>query len=168
MTKAEYILLSDEISYINSYLELEYVRLKKNLEFSVEVDNQIDPEKYLIPSMLLQPNVENALLHGLLPKKADRSLRITIRQKTSEQLIITITDNGIGRDASLVRKNRLGSNHRSWAMQILRERIKIRNHIAKKKIISLHIIDLKDGDKVLGTQIVLQIPFRQKIILPDN
>ncbi|WP_299115375.1 two-component regulator propeller domain-containing protein [uncultured Winogradskyella sp.] len=156
MSKSEYLPLVDEISYISSYLELEENRLGGNLETSIEVSDDIDLKNTLIPCMLFQPIIENALIHGLQPKKDNRKLDIKINQ--SEGFIIgQVEDNGIGRAAAETNKQKQIARHKSLATQILNERIEINNTNSNLKM-SYDIIDLYNNGKPSGTKVILNIP----------
>jgi len=154
MSNSEDILLRDEIDYLRSYLELEKLRLNDNLKITFDIDSKLDVDHTFIPCMLFQPVVENAVLHGLWPKKMDREIIISFR-KQEDVLVGTITDNGIGRDAA--KKKKLKQKYRSWATKIMNDRISLFNKLHKRKI-NFKISDLKNGNLALGTQVILKIP----------
>jgi len=96
-SKKEEIALSNEIDSVREYIELEQLRF--GFDYAIELQNGIDPNDIFVPPMLLQPFVENAILHGLLLKKSDRMLKVQIL-KIHNKIILVIEDNGVGREAA--------------------------------------------------------------------
>jgi len=157
INNSDQITLKDEITYLHSYLELENLRLNHSLNYTFNIDQTLDIKGNKIPCMMLQPIIENAIIHGLIPKKDNLTLEVNI---INQDLFIKIEiiDNGIGREAStnLNAKNKKG--HKSWATHIMNERIYLSNEICKEKI-EFSIEDLKDkNNKSLGTKVVLIFP----------
>jgi two-component sensor histidine kinase len=92
------ITIADEIKNLHDYLELQKTRFAGKFQFSILVDGQIEPERVKIPSLLLQPFVENAINHGLLPRNEEGRLQIEFRHGTNKnEIICLIDDDGIGR-----------------------------------------------------------------------
>ena len=107
--------------------------------------------------MMLQPIIENALIHGLTPKKENLNLDIDFIDK-NHFITVEITDNGIGREASAVINEKSRKNHKSWATHIMNERINLSNDLSKEKI-TFQIIDLKDeAENSIGTKVILKLP----------
>jgi tetratricopeptide (TPR) repeat protein len=153
----DFVLLSEEISTIENYLELQNVRFPEKFDYFIEVDESIDPENIHIPSMLTQPFIENAIEHGLIPKKAEGHILIVFK-RTNGTLILEIEDNGIGRQKAHELLMKRDKHHKSVATNITRERIDVLNRKLKKKI-TLDIIDLKDEQgKAKGTKVIFEIP----------
>lgn len=92
------ISLEEEISVLTLYLELEHMRFQEKFNYSIDFSNDMDIEEIMIPSMLLQPFVENALWHGLMHKEGDRELHIRFYMRDEEVFVCEIEDNGIGRE----------------------------------------------------------------------
>jgi ligand-binding sensor domain-containing protein/two-component sensor histidine kinase len=92
----EMISLKDEIKIVTHYLLLEKLRFKTKIEYDVQVDSGLSLESILVPPMIIQPYVENAIIHGLLPKQMPGNVKIKIRKKEANQLLIVIEDDGIG------------------------------------------------------------------------
>jgi LytS/YehU family sensor histidine kinase len=118
-----FIPLSKEISFLNLYLSLENLRIP-DLTFSIETDPSIDPEVLLIPNMMLQPYIENAIWHGLSHRKANRQLQISIG-KTDAAIVCSIRDNGVGRKRATELKNSFRRGHNSRGMELLSKRFSI-------------------------------------------
>jgi len=144
--------LADEIDTLRLYIELEQVRFKNRFEFSITVDGDIDADGIIIPPMLLQPFVENAIWHGLMQKEDNGELTIDITRK-GERLLCTITDNGVGRNNANANKNPL-SQKKSMGMQITATRLKMLEQSG-----DFTVIDLNDKQgKSNGTKVVVTIP----------
>jgi len=151
------IRLSEEIEYLKTYLELEKIRVS-NLDYSITVDKMLDTEYLLIPPMLIQPFVENAILHGIRHLKKQGMMKISFERDHSF-LKVTIEDNGIGRKQSLEinQKNRL--SHHSKGTSITEQRIKLLSEKKSSKI-KVQTIDLETDGKVSGTKVILYIPMQ--------
>ncbi|WP_317170968.1 sensor histidine kinase [Pedobacter planticolens] len=147
-----YINLEEEIEYLNLYLSLEKNRFGDKFSYNIAVDEKIDKEETLIPSMLLQPYIENAIWHGIMPKEDGGEVKINIDQKDEDYLWIKIIDNGIGIKNSLSTKN---SAHKSKGMDLTQERINLLNKIEAKPI-QLYIE--QNGNS--GTTITILVPLR--------
>ncbi|RZL31888.1 MAG: diguanylate cyclase, partial [Pedobacter sp.] len=91
-----YITLEEELEYLNLYLKLEKNRFGDKLKYIINVDNEIDKDETLIPSMLLQPYVENAIWHGIMPKETGGVIQININLRDEHYLNIEIIDDGVG------------------------------------------------------------------------
>lgn len=113
--------LADELSAIKLYIEIEKIRIQEDLSVKFEIDIRQDLETIPFPSLLIQPFVENAIWHGLIPSKDEKKLDIRFTNQ-AEHILIEITDNGVGYHHSLMKKQNLNS-HRSHGIDITRERI---------------------------------------------
>jgi len=147
-----YITLEEEIEYLNLYLKLEKNRFGNKLEYSFNIDQNIDLEEAQIPSMLLQPYVENAIWHGIMPKETGGNIKINIKQIDDFYLNIEIIDDGIGIDNSLRDKK---ETHISKGMQLTKERLNLLGQIGAKPI---HL-SVKQNIKI-GTTVFISIPLK--------
>lgn len=154
-SKENFLPLKDELKALALYLELENMRLEDTLDSQINLHNEIDSEKTLIPTLFLQPFVENAILHGLLPKEGERKISIDI-EPLEKGFQCVITDNGIGRKASIELNKNRNRSHKSTALETITNRIKILNESGNVQI-SMEIIDLSVNDVAAGTQVVLKI-----------
>ncbi len=152
------IVLEDEIRAADLYLELERIRFEEEMEYEINVDENVDEEMTSIPPMLIQPFLENALKHGLFHKKGDKRIQLAFKKDTENALICSIRDNGIGRKASaLINQQRL-KKHKSFATAATQNRIELLN-IGREKAITFTIHDLTDeNENPLGTEVILRIP----------
>lgn len=156
-SEEEKILLSEEVEMLNNYLTLEKLRFGEDFKFMLEIDKTIDTHRTVIPSLILQPFVENAIKHGLLHKKGEKKLEIRFnRLKNKEGLEITVEDNGIGRKHSAEIKQRSKLNHKSFASNAVQKRIDLLNK-GKQFTIDLSIEDLTDSSKATGTCVTIHI-----------
>lgn len=110
--------------------------------------------------MLIQPFVENAIIHGIMPFEGKGLIEISMREKQDNScLVCEITDNGIGREASGKLKQNQGKTHKSIGMQLTRERLASLNSETEPKM-SFNIRDVVDDEnKVVGTKVIIQIPY---------
>ncbi|MGZ6539861.1 MAG: sensor histidine kinase, partial [Bacteroidia bacterium] len=155
-SKQQMIAVDEEIKALNLYLELEVMRFDKKFEYNINVDREIDQTYDRIPSMLIQPYVENAIIHGLLPKQGNGKISITL-EKHGDTILCTIEDNGIGREKSMEFKKNRVQQHKSMGMSITKERLDILNSSLNSNI-NAEIIDLFENGKSSGTKVKLIIP----------
>jgi len=152
------ISLAEEIESLGLYLELESLRFNNQFTFSFEISDGINPEEIDIPSMILQPYAENAVLHGLASREKDGKITIGF-SRDSNFLICTIEDNGIGRKkATELKQQRARRGGKSLGMKITQERIDLLS-IGEKHKINLQISDLVDEkENPCGTRVTLNFP----------
>ncbi|MDB5274824.1 MAG: domain S-box protein, partial [Chitinophagaceae bacterium] len=146
--------LSEEIKLLTNFIALEKLRLDDNLQVDFHIDPKIDPDELIVPSLILQPYVENAIEHGLLNKQSNRILTIDLAIENNF-LICRMEDNGIGRAASKKLKNDHLNKHKSIGMGITEERLKL---ISKDTFLSVNVIDLYDQqDNGCGTRVEIKM-----------
>ena len=155
-SKQQMIAVAEEINALNLYLELEVMRFDKKFEYQIIIDPEIDQTYDRIPSMLIQPYVENAIIHGLLPKQGNGKISIELK-KINDTLLCTIEDNGIGREKSMEFKKNRVQQHKSMGMSITKERLDILNSSLNSNI-NAEIIDLFENRNSSGTKVQLIIP----------
>ncbi len=159
MSNEKQVGLVEELKVLRLYLELEAIRFEDTFEYQIKVDDSIDPEEVSIPSMLIQPYVENAIKHGLLHKKDHRKLLISFTKSDEGDLLCCqVEDNGIGRKKSWELKAKRKTYHKSFAMSATQKRLELLNH-GRKSSIMVSIIDLEnEAGQALGTSVHLKIP----------
>lgn len=163
MTNTEMISLEDELAYIGAYAELQNMRQQNTFTFNVKMDNSLDITKCFLPTILLQPLIENAIIHGITPLKEKGVINLVI-QKKDNNLILKVEDNGVGRkESARLKKARKGVMHKSYANQIMKERIDIFNYLQESKT-NFYMEDLYPNEKYTGTRSTLTMPFRDKKI----
>jgi len=154
-SKHEFIALSEEVTFLKLYLSLEHLRFKEKFDYSLEVDDKISVEDYIIPPMIIQPYIENAVWHGLRYKEEKGHLYVKMMQLV-DGIKITIEDDGIGRKKSKALKTRNQQLTQSTGMKNISHRLQIIREINKLNI-QVQIDDLNVGDKT-GTRVVVLIP----------
>ena len=125
------IYLDDEIERIGLYLKLEEMRFQDKFDYEVNVDPMIEPQSVKIPSMLLQPFIENSIWHGILPRDQKGTIKVDVL-KRENKLIINIVDDGIGIDASRENKKGKSQHHDSKGMELTKGRINLISKVSKK------------------------------------
>jgi tetratricopeptide (TPR) repeat protein len=149
--------LKEELDALELYLELESLRFKEKFDYAITVDDEIDLLLYKIPTMLLQPYVENAIGHGLINKEGKGSLKIDILLD-HDYLRFTIEDNGIGREEAMKIKMSREKNHPSLGTRITESRMELANAVYGTRM-KVHYADLHDDHgKASGTRVEIQIP----------
>lgn len=158
-SKPSTIPLSKELDALNLYLDLESLRFENKFEYKVEIDVSIDINNIKIPSMLIQPYVENAIWHGLMHKTTTGSIKINIKQGDNV-LICIVEDNGIGRKrAQQILREKNNEFHRSVGMSLTQERLDVISQQSNTKLI-VAITDLQDTKgNGIGTRVELNLPF---------
>ena len=160
-SKKTLISLNEEISTLSLYLSMEKLRFENQFEYEIIKDQRIDYYETMIPPMLIQPFVENAIWHGLMPLKTKGSLTISF-QFVQDYFLCRVEDNGIGREKALIVKGKR-EPHLSTGITNVQERIELLNKINKKKII-LTITDLRQPDETAaGTLVELLLPIDLKV-----
>jgi ligand-binding sensor domain-containing protein len=153
---AEEITLVEETEILELYLSLEKLRFGREFVYQLTIDPKVDTYLTYLPPLILQPFVENAIKHGLLHKKGEKLLEVSMK-KEGEYLICKIKDNGIGRVYSGEIKKRQTEKHRSFSTDATQKRLDLLNRINHKKI-ELIITDLyNDEQQPAGTEVVLKI-----------
>lgn len=156
--RSESTSLKEEIEFIQDYIYLENLQFTSPVKLSLEIGENVQLEKVEIPTMILQPIIENSLLHAFPTNEIDKKIDISIHIK-SNYLIISITDNGIGREKS----NELNSHkmHKSHSSEILQERELLTNLLSKNSI-RIKVSDLKLNGKAIGTKVIISISLKLK------
>jgi len=152
----EFIDFSEEIKLIELYLTLEQLRFKEDFEYTINTNNIDD---VMIPPMLIQPFIENALVHGLLHRSGSK--RIQLDFQLDDVLICTITDNGVGRAKAKAIKDRQRTNHESFSVNAIRTRFEILQRYHKGSL-GFTYEDLMQNAEPTGTSVVLRIPVKRK------
>jgi len=151
-SREEYISLTKEIGWTEHYIGLQKLRFDGNFTYTIEADESLDRDNILIPPMLTQPFIENALEHGLM--ESGGRLQIVF-SRSDAYLKVSIADNGAGFDTS--QPQLPGSRHASLAIKITEERLRLLNRRKSKKIrFSIH------SEPGKGTTVELLIPVRTK------
>ena len=149
--------LADDLKLLKYYLELESMRFDSMFEYQLKVDEELLLQNINVPLLLIQTHVENAILHGLLPKEGDRLLKISFVQE-NEVMLCVIEDNGIGRDASQKINKTKTAYHRSRGIALSSQRLQLMYEDKGYKNL-IEITDLYSDSNAAGTRVELRIPF---------
>lgn len=157
-TERSTVSLEEEVDSLRLYIDLEVLRFENKFTYVIRIDSELNLDFYEVPTMLIQPYVENAILHGLVPKKTPGHLDIEFRAD-AHHIICTITDDGIGRKASREMKDRSAKpHHRSMGMRITHDRLELLNNVQNSNL-SVSITDLTDNSgNAAGTKVQIFIP----------
>ena len=148
--------LQQDLQALELYMQMEALRFKNRFNYIIEADNDIDKENTLIPPMLLQPFVENAIVHGFKHTK-NGVIKINVHHE-DDMLRYVVEDNGSGRN-NLAVNHEKDKQHKSLGLQIISERLNIINELKKVKT-AINIFDVKDEKNNLhGLRIELLLPF---------
>ena len=152
----QYVLLSEELASLSLYLDLEQVRFNNRFSYKIDIDDEVEEDLVKVPPMLIQPFVENAILHGLMHKPEGGLITICLTENGNNTLTCTVTDNGVGRKAAAEIESKSEHTHKSVGMQLTRDRLQELNRNTQH---SCAITDLEDADgNALGTQVIIIIP----------
>lgn len=153
-SETDTVSLGEERKALELYLELESMRFDHAFSYGIYIDPSIDTERTRVPSMLIQPYVENAILHGLLPSAKEARIDIRIL-RDGDFLKCVIEDNGIGRVAA---ENKKDKQYRSFGTSITKERLSAINSM-HNNLLAERISDLYDGEgRPTGTRVEIYIP----------
>lgn len=155
----DFILLGKEIELLKKYLDLELMRFEDTFDFTISVDEQLDSDTVYIPNMLIQPNVENAIWHGLRYRNGKGLLQLCFTVEAG-QMRVTVDDNGIGIAKSAELKTRNQKAHQSLGIKNVRERITLLNDLYGKKI-SYHLEEKPSPGQ--GTLVEIIFPLMNKL-----
>lgn len=149
--------LSSELRLIQLYLQMEQMRTSDGFDFEIVVDPTIQADRFLLPPLLLQPFLENAIWHGIVPKGRRGKVRIQI-EPVQDAIRVMIIDDGIGRTASQAAKAKLITTRKSHATDIVHERIELLNQ-HRKLPFKFWIVDREDAEgRPEGTTVFFILP----------
>lgn len=166
-SKSATVPIKDDLEALRLYIEMESMRFDNLFDYEVSVEKGFDLERTVIPPMLLQPYVENAIWHGLMQKKAGAGkLALTLR-RSNNHLICTIEDNGIGREEARKLKSKSATSRKSFGMKITSDRLAMLNRLAGTDA-SVQVFDLyNSAGEGTGTRVELVIPLDRLVTEPE-
>jgi len=157
--KNNVVSLEEELERLRLYLSLESMRFKDRFEYQLNIANDVDAESIMIPPMIMQPFIENSIIHGILPREGKKGLISVKVHIENGYLNILILDNGIGITESLKNKKQNLGDHRSQGMEITSKRIELIQKISKDDI------SLEGPDQIVdvhglinGTRVLIKVP----------
>jgi sensor histidine kinase YesM len=155
----DFIPLSKEVELLKKYLDLEQMRFKDKFDYTIAVDEHLDQDALYVPNMLIQPNLENAIWHGLRYLDTVGLLQLTIALKDGK-ILVTINDNGIGLQKSEELKTRNQKAHDSLGLKNTQQRIALLNKLYRTTI--TFGIREKTETEARGTVVELVFPLLDK------
>jgi len=157
-SKKKTVPLSEELHLLDLYIKMEQIRFENKFDYKVDAVKVIDSQQVMIPPMLIQPYIENAIIHGINPKEGRGKIELKLKLE-SPFLTIQIEDNGIGRERSMKLKKESVLKKKSLGLSITKSRLDLAdtsNHKADLKIIDLY----NEEKKGVGTKVIIRIPMR--------
>jgi tetratricopeptide (TPR) repeat protein/two-component sensor histidine kinase len=160
--EASAVTLESEIALMESYIQLEELRFPRKISYTISVDESIGIQHTYLPSMVLQPVIENAIWHGIVHKDNDEKGVITVDVRQEEdRLLCTIEDNGVGRDRAKELRDKSVLNNKSMGMKITEERLRLLSRKQREHFIE--ITDLRDTlNHAVGTRVTIHIPISEQ------
>lgn len=157
-SREAYIPVKNEVEAVKHYLDIEKLRFDDKFDYQINIDHSIDQEFTEIPPMIIQPYIENAIIHGLVNSEKKGKIEIQIK-RAGNSILCIVEDNGIGREKAEIIKNNSGIKRKSRGMIITKERLDILSRQHKEKF-NVTILDLKDSSgKPTGTRVEIIMHF---------
>lgn len=155
-SREETISLTEELDTLKLYVDLERLRFDYKFDYDFVVEDGLDPDEVEVPTMLLQPYIENAIIHGLNNKTDGHGILKLEASQVGEELCVIIEDNGIGRGKAQEIRNQKLNKYKSLGMQVTQDRLSLWSANAQKPSVSVE--DLFDKEnKPLGTRVKIFI-----------
>tara|TARA_R110002096_G_scaffold237751_1_gene428572 strand:+ start:18422 stop:20302 length:1881 start_codon:yes stop_codon:yes gene_type:complete len=157
----EHITLEEELKVLSLYVHIEQLRFREEFGFTIEMSGDINAEQILVPPLIVQPFLENAIWHGLMQKEGEKELVLDVTRKRG-LLQITLRDNGIGRKKAGANKSGAQMKRKSMAIELTTKRLEILN--SKSDLRNTVIInDLYDSEgEPLGTEVIIKMPEKKR------
>ncbi|NJK85186.1 MAG: histidine kinase [Bacteroidales bacterium] len=152
-SREEFIPLQNEVDILRNYLELEKLSASHSFDFLIGISEEIDASHIMIPPMMIQPFVENAIIHGVKKKEGKGRIQIHFSLKGERVLLCEVTDDGVGRERSIS----ANKTHKSTGIAVTRQRLE-QYKIQTGVNTGIEIIDLKDP---CGTTVLLLLPYEK-------
>ena len=154
-SRENFITLEEEIKIVKRYVSLQQLRFENSFHFILSVDENLETSSYVIPPMILQPFIENAIEHGLRNIDDEEKFLKVVYKVTGDKLLISVEDNGKG-----IENNTGVKKHKSLAMQITKERLINITKLFKIKV-DLSVVNLASIEQTRGTRVELTFPINK-------
>ncbi|HTN16889.1 MAG TPA: histidine kinase [Chitinophagaceae bacterium] len=155
-SRDEESILTKEIETLRLYLEMESLRIKEKMTWSINIEEGLDIDFIKVPSLLIQPYVENAIWHGIMHIQGQGTLAVHLKAgPRAGDLVVEVTDNGIGRERSAVINAGKMNKPQSLSTKINQERIELIN-LKQGVNAGVQIIDLVDRQQASGTKVIIR------------
>ncbi|HYG20444.1 MAG TPA: histidine kinase [Ohtaekwangia sp.] len=156
-SQEDFIPFQKEQEILSLYLKLEHYRFRDKFDYSIEVDASVNSESIEVPPMLIQPYIENAVWHGLRYKDVKGKLSLRFHQEDKD-LVVELTDDGIGRKRSAELKTENQKKHNSTGLKNIQERLGILNRVYK----SSYRVAVEDLSESAGTRVRIYLPITKR------
>lgn len=158
--------LSNEVQLLELYIQLEQLRFGNKFDYHISIDKEIDMENTEIPPLIIQPYIENAILHGLIGKNGKGDLRFSL-ERNNGSLICKIEDNGIGRAKAKEIEEGKETRHKSLGIKLTEERISglfaLLDYNMEVVIEDLYETEQASEGKPAGTRVTISIPVKDEV-----
>ena len=152
------ISLAEELETVELYMNIENIRFSNEIDFKITVEDGICPDVVKVPSLALQPFLENSLWHGLSPKEGEKKIHVNVKRKNQSHISIEIEDNGVGRGIAEINKENRVLKRKSVGIRITKERLANFSKDYQNNF-DVDIVDLFDENgEPKGTKVILDIP----------
>lgn len=152
------ITLAEELETVELYMNIENIRFSNEIDFSIDVESDINVDNVKVPSLALQPFLENSLWHGLSPKEGEKIIHLKVKKKKPGFVTIEIIDNGVGRGAAQTNKENRVLKRKSVGIRITKERFANFSKDYQNNFV-VDIVDLfDDHGNPKGTKVILDVP----------
>ena len=156
-SQASLISLEAELDALGLYLEMEALRFNYHFDYTITTSKDLDIEVLQVPPLILQPYVENAIWHGLMHKEEKGHLNIEVMEK-GDQLFLSISDNGIGRQKAKELASKTATKHKSMGLRITANRIAIlQKNGTNESPVTVNDLIKEDGTAA-GTEVIIKMP----------
>ena len=155
-SSVSWVKLEEEINFLKLYIELESMLFSDDFDYVINIESDIDTNNSRIPSLILQPFIENAFKHGLRHKEGKKHITIDFKLEKNEILVVTITDNGIGREQSSIINQSKQNKHKSFSTEAI-NRVSILNKNQPGVVSVLYRDLMNDAGASTGTSIEIKI-----------
>jgi sensor histidine kinase YesM len=152
------VTLQEEVDRIQLYLSLEKMRFQEKFDYVLDVSSSIDTEGIEIPSMILQPFVENAIIHGVLPLERKGLITVRIFNEFGD-IVFEVIDNGTGIDNTLKNKKvSVAGDHESKGMEITNRRIELLRKLTGDNLLIVGPFQMNDSEgNCQGTKVIIKM-----------
>jgi LytS/YehU family sensor histidine kinase len=159
-----FISLQEEIQMLEMYIKLESLGFDKSFNYDITIDEKLDTEDILIPPLMIQPLIENAIWHGLVNKEGDKYFSLQFHNDGDDNLVCLVEDNGIGRKkaAAINLQSLQSSIHESKATKLLKQRLELLRQKTSKEA-SIYFEDIYEHNLPAGTRVQVIIPYYNTI-----
>jgi sensor histidine kinase YesM len=149
--------LQQELERIELYLSLESMRFNERFDYKIQCDPNIDTEMIIIPAMMIQPFIENSIIHGILPNDEVKGLIEVSIDLKGNVLVVTIDDNGVGVEASMKNRQQDRGDHQSKGTEITFKRIELLKKLTSQEFELVGPVQIYHSDRsIKGTRVTLK------------